>query len=521
RAWLERYRPPVPPVAPAAEAHVPPVGVPGSKSAGRPVPGRVHPAGDARPDQRNGGGGVAEVTLQTLPEDMDLVEVTGRWSLMSGDPGCWGMVTLRPSVARLVSIGTGTVVIGSPLVLRMDAEGRVSARVPATDDPDIQPVDWHYEVTVEVHDGCRTWSYSYQLAVPHGGGPVDLTAQTPPPVPPPLGETYVYSVNGMTGHVWVDGGGGGGAVRSVNGQTGVVVLDAADVGAVPTSAAGVPGGVASLGADRGVPSGQLPDIVGEQGPPGPEGPQGPAGERGPAGAQGPEGPQGPTGPRGERGPEGPEGPQGEPGPQGPQGDPGTGISIIGSLPSPEDLPTSGNTIGDAYLIDGDLWVWDGAEWDNVGTIQGPAGPKGDPGERGPQGPEGPEGPKGDPGEQGVPGPKGDPGEPGPAGERGPEGPAGPMGPEGPQGPPGASGTRFTMDDLVWPLEVAHRGAMAVAPENTLAAFAAAISAGVQAIELDACLGADGSLIINHDATLTRTSGVGVAVADMTAQATKK
>src|SRR5690606_9463074 len=96
-----------------------------------------------------------------------------------------------------------------------------------------------------------------------------------------------------------------------------------------------------------------------------------------------------------------------------------------------------------------------------------------------------------------------------------------MGPEGPQGPPGASGTRFTMDDLVWPLEVAHRGAMAVAPENTLAAFAAAISAGVQAIELDACLGADGSLIINHDATLTRTSGVGVAVADMTAQATKK
>src|SRR5690606_23377019 len=147
-AWLERYRPPVPPVAPAAEAHVPPVGVPGSKSAGRPVPGRVHPAGDARPDQRNGGGGVAEVTLQTLPEDMDLVEVTGRWSLMSGDPGCWGMVTLRPSVARLVSIGTGTVVIGSPLVLRMDAEGRVSARVPATDDPDIQPVDWHYEVTV-------------------------------------------------------------------------------------------------------------------------------------------------------------------------------------------------------------------------------------------------------------------------------------------------------------------------------------------------------------------------------------
>src|SRR5690606_31711452 len=158
-----------------------------------------------------------------------------RWSLMSGDPGCWGMVTLRPSVARLVSIGTGTVVIGSPLVLRMDAGGRVSARVPATDDPDIQPVDWHYEPTGEAHDGCRTWSYSYQLAVPHDGGPVDLTAQTPPPVPPPMGETYVYSVNGMTGHVRISGGGPGGAVDSVNGQTGHVVLGAGDVGAIPTT----------------------------------------------------------------------------------------------------------------------------------------------------------------------------------------------------------------------------------------------------------------------------------------------
>ena len=51
------------------------------------------------------------------------------------------------------------------------------------------------------------------------------SASNPPPYP-------VTSVNGMTGDVVVQGGGGG-AVDSVNGQIGVVMLDAADVGALP------------------------------------------------------------------------------------------------------------------------------------------------------------------------------------------------------------------------------------------------------------------------------------------------
>jgi hypothetical protein len=68
-------------------------------------------------------------------------------------------------------------------------------------------------------------------------------------------------------------------------------------------------------------------------------------------------------------------------------------------------------------------VWDGANWDNVGRIQG------DPGPQGPQGPQGVAGPTGAAGPQG---PKGD------TGATGPQGPAGGTGATGPQGPAGPS-----------------------------------------------------------------------------------
>ena len=52
---------------------------------------------------------------------------------------------------------------------------------------------------------------------------------------------------------------------------------------------------------------------------------------------------------------------------------GQGIVIKGTLNSTDELPTTGNEIGDAYVIDGYLWVWNGSEWVNVGVIQGQDG----------------------------------------------------------------------------------------------------------------------------------------------------
>lgn len=52
---------------------------------------------------------------------------------------------------------------------------------------------------------------------------------------------------------------------------------------------------------------------------------------------------------------------------------------------------------------------------------------------------------------------------------------------------------------------AHRGASAIAPENTIAAFRAAAEAGAKWVELDVALSADGQLVVIHDDTVDRTS----------------
>lgn len=49
---------------------------------------------------------------------------------------------------------------------------------------------------------------------------------------------------------------------------------------------------------------------------------------------------------------------------------GQGVVIKGTLDSTDDLPDSGNEIGDGWVIDGFLWVWNGSEWVNVGNVQG-------------------------------------------------------------------------------------------------------------------------------------------------------
>lgn len=49
---------------------------------------------------------------------------------------------------------------------------------------------------------------------------------------------------------------------------------------------------------------------------------------------------------------------------------GQGVIIKGTLDSTDDLPTSGNEIGDGWIIDGFLWVWNGSDWINVGKVQG-------------------------------------------------------------------------------------------------------------------------------------------------------
>jgi glycerophosphoryl diester phosphodiesterase len=61
--------------------------------------------------------------------------------------------------------------------------------------------------------------------------------------------------------------------------------------------------------------------------------------------------------------------------------------------------------------------------------------------------------------------------------------------------------------------IAHRGASAYAPENTLAAFRLAKDMGADYFELDCTLSSDGEVIVIHDDTLDRTTDLKGAVAD--------
>ena len=62
--------------------------------------------------------------------------------------------------------------------------------------------------------------------------------------------------------------------------------------------------------------------------------------------------------------------------------------------------------------------------------------------------------------------------------------------------------------------VAHRGASARAPENTMEAFRLGVEDGADAIELDVHLTADGQLAVIHDETLDRTTDRTGRVADL-------
>src|SRR6478672_10885477 len=67
--------------------------------------------------------------------------------------------------------------------------------------------------------------------------------------------------------------------------------------------------------------------------------------------------------------------------------------------------------------------------------------------------------------------------------------------------------------LQLPQVIGHRGAMAYAPENTLASFREARRRGATWVEIDVKLSADGVPILMHDPSLKRTMGVDRLVAE--------
>lgn len=145
---------------------------------------------------------------------------------------------------------------------------------------------------------------------------------------------------------------------------------------MPQAATGYTGsiGVAGFTGSQGIP--------GEAAAIGYSGSAGFTGSQGNIGFTGSQGDIGFTGSQGYTGSQGDQGNPGDPGFTGSRGDDGTSITIRGTFATVADLPDdSSGFVGDAYVIveTGEIWVWDGSNWNNGGRFVGYTGSQGVPG----------------------------------------------------------------------------------------------------------------------------------------------
>jgi hypothetical protein len=119
---------------------------------------------------------------------------------------------------------------------------------------------------------------------------------------------------------------------------------------------------------------------------------------------------------------------------------GSNINVLGSFTDISQLPEIA-TVGDSYLINTELYVWQGEEWENVGPVRGPQGYTGSRGEVGYTGSAGYTGSGGYTGSQGDIGYTGSQGDIGYTGSKGYTGSQGDIGYTGSQGDIGYTGSQ--------------------------------------------------------------------------------
>lgn len=195
-----------------------------------------------------------------LPSDFQTVQVYGTYIDLNGNPAS-GRITFT-ATTRLRSAATKTSIMPGSVEVALDSNGYFTTQLPATNDPDITPSGWGWEVAEKFGDPNRpTYARTYTMLAPLGT-PIDMTSvapATPPGVAPVIlvktvaGKTpdaagdvslTVHDLSDATitaptsgqvlqwnGTQWVNAaGGGGGAVTSVFGRTGAVTGAKGDVG---------------------------------------------------------------------------------------------------------------------------------------------------------------------------------------------------------------------------------------------------------------------------------------------------
>ena len=90
--------------------------------------------------------------------------VTGKYVDSNGSPLQGDTLQFTPRPAVLNATNDSTIVVAAPLVVTLDARGAFSVELPATDDTNVSPVRWTWEV-VEQWSGGRTFDISVPVGV--------------------------------------------------------------------------------------------------------------------------------------------------------------------------------------------------------------------------------------------------------------------------------------------------------------------------------------------------------------------
>ncbi|WP_405927908.1 glycerophosphodiester phosphodiesterase [Streptomyces griseus] len=202
----------------------------------------------------------------SMPPGIATVTLTGRYLRPDGTPLTGTVTIAAPSLVTLP--GADTISAGAATVT-LDNTGAFSVLLISTDQMDMQPTDWAYQITEKFQD-IASRSYAIRLPadvpvvsiadiapsdpstgqyilVPGPTGPAGKSILTGTGTPSPLlgadGDMFVDKTPGnvllygpKASGAWPAEGvalGGGGLISSVNGQTGAVALTAPDVGALP------------------------------------------------------------------------------------------------------------------------------------------------------------------------------------------------------------------------------------------------------------------------------------------------
>lgn len=192
-----------------------------------------------------------------LPVEYNLVTVYGKYIELDGDPVV-GYLTFKPSPTIIKAMVSQAIIVPVTLQADLDENGEFSIDLPATDDPDINPGDWTYEVT-EGFGPRRVYSISVHLAdapsvnifqkapIPEANGTFYLQGATGPAGPPVIvttgqpsaavGSAGAYAVDWPAGVVYHR------VTTSWDTGTHLAAVDIATHAAVSSSVHGVVGAV--------------------------------------------------------------------------------------------------------------------------------------------------------------------------------------------------------------------------------------------------------------------------------------